>query len=161
MYSPCCPRKPAESSVPTGTCTECRLTAIPYLACMATVAAFNHLLPSIQAVEGGSIGSIHRNLDGSDDLGVMQVNTRWLPSLARYTGLREEVVRFHLIDSPCFSIPAGGAILRVYLDETHGDLMRAIGDYHFHTPMLNQAYQVQVMRSAFRLFVNPGPESQP
>jgi len=29
-----------------------------------------------------------------------------------------------------------------------GDLVRAIGDYHSHTPMLNQAYQVQVMRSA-------------
>jgi len=149
----------------TGSYARCRLMTIPYITCMAAVAAFNHLpprvLPSIQAVEGGSVGSIHRNVDGSDDLGVMQVNTRWLSPLARYTGLREEVVRFRLTDSPCFSIAAAGAILRVYLDETHGDLMLAIGDYHSHTPMLNQAYQVQVMRSAFRLFVNHGPESRP
>ena len=143
----------------------CRLMAIPYLVCMAAVAAFNHLpprvLPSIQAVEGGSIGSVNRNLDGSEDLGLMQVNTRWLPPLARYTGLGEGVVRFRLIALPCFGIAAAGAILRVYLDETHGDLMQAIGDYHSHTPVLNQAYQAQVMRSAFRLFVNPRPGPRP
>jgi len=136
-----------------------RLMAIPYLACMAAVAAFNHLpprvLPSIQAVEGGSIGSIHRNLDGSEDLGPMQVNTRWLLPLSRYTGLDERVVRFRLIALPCFSIAAAGAIMRVYLEETHGDLMQAIGDYHSHTPALNKAYQALVMRSAFRLFVDP------
>ena len=143
----------------------CSLMAIPYLACMVAVAAFNHLpprvLPSIQAVEGGSIGSVHRNQDGSEDLGVMQVNTRWVPPLARYTGLGEEVIRFRLIASPCFNIAAAGAILRVYLDEAHGDLMQAIGDYHSHTPALNVAYQAQVMRSAFKLFVHPGPGSQP
>jgi len=139
--------------------------AIPYLACMAAVAAFNHLpprvLPSIQAVEGGSIGSVHRNADESEDLGLMQVNTRWVPPLARYTGLGEEVVRLRLIALPCFSIAAAGAILRVYLDETHGNLMLAIGDYHSHTPALNQAYQAQVLRSALRLFVNPQPRPRP
>ena len=135
--------------------------AIPYLACMAAVAAFNHLpprvLPSIQAVEGGSLGSVHRNLDGSEDLGFMQVNTRWVGPLARYTGLGEGVVRFRLIALPCFNIAAAGAILRVYLNETHGDLMQAIGDYHSHTAALNQAYQAQVMRSATKLFVHRGP----
>jgi hypothetical protein len=141
-----------------------RLMAIPYLACMAAVAAFNHLpprvLPSIQAVEGGGVGSIHRNLDGSEDLGLMQVNTRWVPALARYTGLGEGVVRFRLMALPCFGIAAAGAILRIYLDETRGDLMQAIGDYHSHTPALNQAYQAQVMRSAFRLFVYPRPPTR-
>jgi hypothetical protein len=61
---------------------------VPFLACMASVAAFYHLpprvLPAIQAVEGGSIGAIHQNRDGSQDLGVMQVNTRWV--LARSCG---------------------------------------------------------------------------
>ena len=135
--------------------------AIPYLACMAAVAAFNQLpprvLPSIQAVEGGEPGMIHRNRDGSEDLGLMQVNTRWLGPLARYTGLTESAVRFRLIEWPCYNIAAAGAILRVYLNETHGDLMRAIGDYHSHTPALSQAYQEQVMRSAYRLFITMGP----
>ncbi len=135
--------------------------AIPYLACMAAVAAFNQLpprvLPSIQAVEGGALGTVHGNPDGSEDLGLMQVNTRWLGPLARYTGLSESAVRFRLVEWPCYNIAAAGAILRVYLNEAHGDLMDAIGDYHSHTPALNQAYQEQVMRSAYRLFVTAGP----
>jgi hypothetical protein len=135
--------------------------AIPYLACMAAVAAFNQLpprvLPSIQAVEGGALGTVHRNPDGSEDLGLMQVNTRWLGPLARYTGLSESNLRFRLIEWPCYNIAAAGAILRVYLDEAHGDLMLAIGFYHSHTPALNQAYQEQVMRSAYRLFVTTRP----
>jgi hypothetical protein len=145
--------------LPTGPhFAACRLMAIPYLACMAAVAAFNHLpprvLPSIQAVEGGSVGAVHRNPDGSEDLGPMQVNTRWVRPLARYTGLGEEAVRLRLIALPCFNIAAAGAIMRVYLDEAHGDLMQAVGNYHSHTPVLNQEYQAQVLRSAVRLFVH-------
>jgi hypothetical protein len=130
--------------------------AIPYLACMALVASFYHLpprvLPSIQMVEAGGIGLAHPNSDGSDDLGVMQVNTRWLAPLARYTALSANVVQFRLLNDPCFNIAAAGAIMRVYLDEEHGDLMRAVGDYHSHTPGLNQAYQMRVIGAAWRLF---------
>ena len=128
---------------------------------MAATAAFYGLpprvLPSIHAVEGGSVGSVHANSDGSEDLGVMQVNTRWIPALARYSGLGEDAVRLRLIVVPCFNIAAAGAILRVYLDEAHGDLMQAVGCYHSHTPALNQAYQAQVLRSAVKLFVRPEP----
>jgi hypothetical protein len=59
---------------------------IPYLACMALVASLYGLpprvLPSIQAVEGGRLGTVHQNRNGSEDLGVMQVNTLLLPALA-------------------------------------------------------------------------------
>ncbi len=65
---------------------------VPFLACMALVASVYHLpprvLPSIQAVEGGWAGAVIRNGDGSDDLGVMQVNTQWLAVLARRAGCR-------------------------------------------------------------------------
>ena len=135
--------------------------AIPYLAYMAATAAFYGLpprvLPSIQAVEGGGLGSVHLNSDRSEDLGVMQVNTRWIPALARYTGLGEDAVRRRLIAVPWFNIAAAGAILRVYLNEAHGDLMQAVGSYHSHTPVLNQAYQAQVLHSAVKLFVHPEP----
>lgn len=130
--------------------------AVPYLACMALVASIYHLpprvLPAIQKVEGGVAGSISHNTDGSDDFGVMQVNSRWLPTLADYTGLTRETVRARLISRPCFNIAAGGAILRTYLDETHGDLMLAIGNYHSHTRTLNQDYQAKVMSSAAFMF---------
>ena len=68
-----------------------RLMAVPFLACMALVAQMYSLpprvLPSIQAVEGGAPALSHLNRDGSEDLGVMQVNTLWIPRLVRYTGL--------------------------------------------------------------------------
>jgi hypothetical protein len=133
--------------------------AVPYLACMAFIAGINHLpprvLPSIQGVEGGAPGVIHRNTDGSEDLGVMQINTRWLPALSGYFQLPVTQVRAHLLATPCFNIAAAGAVLRHYLDETQGDLMLAIGDYHSHTPPLNQDYQVKVVRSATVLFGRP------
>ncbi|MBS0561863.1 MAG: lytic transglycosylase domain-containing protein [Proteobacteria bacterium] len=129
---------------------------VPFLACMAFVASVNHLpprvLPSIQAVEGGAVGTVHRNTDGSDDLGVMQINTRWLPALATYFGMSQEAVRANLIHAPCFNIAAAGAVLRYYLNEAKGDLMLAIGYYHSHTMPLNLDYRARVVRSAAALF---------
>ncbi|MGH7041690.1 MAG: lytic transglycosylase domain-containing protein, partial [Acetobacteraceae bacterium] len=126
--------------------------AIPFLACMAAVAAFYQLpprvLPSIQAVEGGRPALVHRDANGTDDLGVMQVNTRWIAPLARYTGLTGPAVRARLLDDPCFNIAAAGAIMRTSLNQEHGDLMRAVGDYHSHTTELNRLYQAQVAAAA-------------
>ncbi len=130
--------------------------AVPYLACMALVAQVYGLpprvLPSIQAVEGGAPGVMHRNTDGSADLGVMQINTRWLPALSRYTRLDPAEVRDRLLRQSCFNIAAAGLVLRTYLDKTRGDLMQAVGDYHSHTPLLNQEYQAKVRGAAAAMF---------
>lgn len=130
--------------------------SIPLLACMASVAAFYHLpprvLPSIQAVEGGSVGVVHVNTDGSQDLGVMQVNTRWVVKLAAAIRVAPDDARARLINDGCFNVAVAGAIVRTYLDEAHGNLMLAVGYYHSHTPMLNLDYQVKVLASADRLF---------
>ena len=138
--------------------------AIPFLTCMALVASFYHLpprvLPAIHSVEGGVPGSVSHNADGSDDLGVMQVNTQWLMPLAQVSRLPTEEVRRRLVVEPCFNIAAAGLIMRSYLAETHGDLMRAVGDYHSHTPVRNLAYQTRVVAAARRLFAPVGPTTQ-
>jgi len=130
--------------------------SIPLLACMATVAAYYHLpprvLPSIHAVEGGAIGVVHKNSDGSQDLGIMQVNTRWVTSLAQVAQIAPDAVRLRLIQDGCFNIAAAGAIMRYYLNEAQGNLMLAIGYYHSHTPGINVEYQNKVLASAYRLF---------
>ena len=94
---------------------------IPYLACMAAAASFYALpprvLPAIQQVEGGRIGTVAADSDGTSDLGVMQVNTRWLAPLAGITRLTEAEVRARLILDPCFNIAAAAAILRTYRAE--------------------------------------------
>ncbi len=132
---------------------------VPYLACMTLVASLYHLpprvLPAIQGVEGGRPGIAHRNADGTLDLGVMQINTRWLEPLQRYTHSPGAVVFRRLLDEPCYNIAAAGAIMRTYVDAAHGDLMRAVGDYHSHTLELNLAYRLQVMHAARLLFEKP------
>jgi hypothetical protein len=139
--------------------------AIPYLACMALVAAVYHLpprvLPSIQAVEGGTVGNVSQNLDGSADLGVMQVNTLWLSGLARVARLSRDETQRRLVFDACFNIAAAGLIMRVYLDETRGDLLQAVGDYHSHTPVRNRGYQAKVLAAARRLFVRGAAQPYP
>ncbi|MGH7211698.1 MAG: lytic transglycosylase domain-containing protein, partial [Acetobacteraceae bacterium] len=129
-------------------------------ACMAAAASCYALpprvLPAIQQVEGGRIGTVAADPDGTSDLGVMQVNTRWLAPLAGITRLTEAEVRARLILDPCFNIAAAAAILRTYRAESHGDLMAAIGDYHSHTPALNLAYRQAVVRAAELLFGGSG-----
>lgn len=131
---------------------------VRFLACMALVAHLYALpprvLPSIQHVEGGNAGVVRADANGTEDLGVMQVNTIWLHPLSVYSGFAEDVVYRRLINDPCFNIAAAGAIMRSYLNEAHGDLLKAVGYYHSHTAMLSEAYQQQVLRAARQLFQN-------
>jgi hypothetical protein len=128
---------------------------IPFYACMIAAATAYHLpvhaLPAIQAAEGGYIGAVSPNRDGSHDLGLMQVNTRWVQPLAQSTDLPPRTVAVRLIYSPCFNIVCAAAILRGYIVETHGNVWQAIGDYHSHTPGLNTAYRFRVLEEAMRL----------
>jgi hypothetical protein len=134
------------------------MMSVPFLTCMAMVANFYNLpprvLPSIQAVEGGQVGIVSHNADGSDDLGVMQVNTRWIEPVARHTRQSQQIVRVRLIDDGCFNIAVAGAIMRSYLNEARGDLMLAVGYYHSHSPARNLAYQSSVLTSATHLFAS-------
>ena len=129
---------------------------VPFLSCMALVAQIYTLpprvLPAIQHVEGGQPGLVRANTNGTQDLGIMQINTIWLPYLSGYTHLPQAEVRGRLLTRACFNIAAAGLIMRIYLDETAGDLLRAVGNYHSHTTHLNQNYQTKVLRSATLLF---------
>jgi hypothetical protein len=129
---------------------------IAYLKCMLVVAATvglpPRILPTIQAIEGGTVGAVHINANDTADLGVMQVNSIWVPALAARAHLTESQTRERLIDDPCFNIAAAALILRTYLVESHGVWLSAIGDYHSHTPPLNIAYVKLAERTAKRLF---------
>jgi hypothetical protein len=130
--------------------------AIPFLACMLAVAAELHLpprvLPAIQAVEAGQVGMARGNANGSEDLGLMQVNSLWVPVLSRLTGRQQGSLRDRLVNDGCFNIAIAGAIVRFYLRETPGDLLAAVGNYHSHTPIRHQAYQEKVVSAAIKMF---------
>ncbi len=129
---------------------------VPFFKCMLVVAATTGLpprvLPVIQSIEGGQIGMVRQDTNGTADLGVMQVNTIWIPELAARAGLGTAQTRQLLIEDPCFNIAASALILRTYLVQTNGQLIAAIGDYHSHTPALNSAYAALAETKARALF---------
>jgi hypothetical protein len=134
--------------------------ATAYLACMMQAAnAYGlppRVLPSIQAVEGGAPGLVHRNANGSSDFGVMQVNTVWLGPLAADSHRTPEDVQDRLTNDACFNIYAAALILGTYLHEAQGDLsdrvLEAVGNYHSHTKLLNLAYRSHVVAVAQAMF---------
>ena len=133
----------------------------PLVACMTAVATFYHLppqaLPAIHVVENGRAGMVRHNHNGTDDLGAMQINTLWLPALAHGTGMSTGQLRRALIHENCFNIAVAGAILRIYLHEAGGDLIKAIGLYHSHTPMLAERFQQRVLSTLFSKAFLPTP----
>jgi hypothetical protein len=132
---------------------------VPFLTCMAAVASFYQLpprvLPSIQATEGGQVGMVSHNPNGTDDLGLMQVNTSWVQPIAARSGMSEQEVRDRLVNDGCYNIAVAGLILRGCLNETRGNLMRAVGYYHSHAPARGQAYRVRMINSALALYFPP------
>jgi hypothetical protein len=135
---------------------------LPYLACMLAAAQYYHLpprvLPSIHVVEGGFPGAIHPNRDGSDDLGVMQINTRWVTPLTAYINrqpgshMAPAAVHDRLVADPCFNISAAALIVQTEWTNAGRDWLRAVGNYHSHTPPLHDAYLARVMDAAKALF---------
>lgn len=82
------------------------------------------LIRSILDVEGGGYGVDAKNRDGSDDMGWMQVNSRWLATFAPY-GITRQI----LLTDACLNIQVGSWILRhYYLREA--DWNRAIRSYN-------------------------------
>lgn len=73
------------------------------------------LLDAIVWQEGGTDGVGERDPDGSYDLGLAQINTRWLPVFARY-GITERT----LLDNPCENLYAAAYVLDTYVQHFGG-----------------------------------------
>ena len=81
----------------------------------------------------------------------MQINTLWVAPLAQRIRQSQNAIRQRLLGEPCFNIAAAGAIMRIYLNETNGNLQRAIGNYHSHSPVRHNAYRLKVLDATGRL----------
>lgn len=89
------------------------------------------VLRALQAQEGGKIGTISRNDNGSFDLGPMQINTINLPEIKRafpFLSWR------HIVYEPCINIMIGAWFLRKKIDNRNGNVWEGVGDYHSRTP---------------------------
>ena len=127
----------------------------PLLACMAAVASFYHLpphaLPSFHAAEGGKVGLVSHNTNGTEDYGYMQVNSLWVQPLADRAKMAPQEVRDRLVNDGCYNIAVAGMILRGMIQEAHGNLGRAMGYYHSHNASRSQTYRVRVINSTLAM----------
>ena len=80
---------------------------------------------------------IHRNSDGSTDYGLMQINSRNLPSL----GLTQQRAM-----APCTNILAGARLYRRAI-KRYGNTWTAVGAYHSTTPLLRQRYALDIQQN--------------
>lgn len=103
------------------------------------------LLTGIYKAEGGKIGQEVPNKNGSYDLGPMQINTVWLPELARKWGVSQEVARKQVRDDPCTNVNVAAWILRTHIDETKS-LSQALQHYHSKTPRYGTKYKDRVLK---------------
>jgi soluble lytic murein transglycosylase-like protein len=80
------------------------------------------------------------NANGSYDIGVMQINSGWLSSLAKH-GISQGDLR-----EACTNIHVGAWILASNI-KTHGPTWKAIGAYNATTPAKQLAYVYKVQRN--------------
>lgn len=94
---------------------------------------------SVIATEGGNIGVVRQNKNGTSDYGPMQVNSSWLPTIRKY-GYTPELLR----DDPCVNVMAGAWILSTKITQSN-DYWSGVANYHSVTPTLNSRYKIKVL----------------
>lgn len=103
------------------------------------------VLMGIYQVERGSIGQeVGPNGNGTYDLGPMQINTVWLPELAKKWGVSENTARRWVRDDACTNVGVSAWILRNHYNNS-GDIKTAIAHYHSRTEKFGVPYKGRVI----------------
>ena len=99
------------------------------------------LLYAISRVESGNKANIisAANTNGTYDIGVMQINSAWLPNLRTY-GITREV----LLSDPCKNVNIGAWILSTSIAK-YGYNWRGIGAYNAFTDSKRMIYARRVV----------------
>lgn len=118
--------------------------ALPAQACWEDAAnryqVSSALLYAIARTESGlNPQAIGRNTNGSRDIGLMQINSAWLPTLASH-GIGERDLY-----EPCTNIHVGAWILAGNVSRL-GYTWEAVGAYNAASPALRRSYVEKVRR---------------
>jgi soluble lytic murein transglycosylase-like protein len=121
------------------------LAAVTAHACWEAAAARHGvnpwLLVAIARTESGlNPAAVNRNANGSRDIGLMQINSSWLPLLRRH-GISEQ----QLYD-PCTSIHVGAWVLAQNMRRM-GNSWEAVGAYNARDPERRLRYAQKVYRN--------------
>ncbi|CAR51664.1 MULTISPECIES: transglycosylase SLT domain-containing protein [Burkholderia] len=121
---------------------SCALCGVARADCLDDAAAFQHvsvsLMRGIAQVESGmNPNAVNTNTNGTVDIGLMQINSTWLPTLAR-----EGITRESLFDA-CTNAYVGAWILSQNIRQL-GPNWNAIGAYNSASPDKRLAYARKV-----------------
>jgi hypothetical protein len=129
------------------------------IACMKAVAA-SYGVPEIDLwallmQEGGRVGQVSHNTNGTVDIGPFQVNSIWVPTFARIWNLSGSDATFETLrDNACWNAAAGASIYALSLKNAH-DRRTALGRYHSATPSLAAKYLAQLDKRFAQLQRDP------
>ena len=114
------------------------------LACINQAAVQYHIhaamIISVIKTENGRNGQAVKNKNGTYDLGVMQINSSWLPKLQN-KGITSEQVK----TDPCVNVSVGAWILAQGI--ANGEGWKGIGNYHSYTEKHNAGYREKVRKT--------------
>ncbi|EER0880466.1 lytic transglycosylase domain-containing protein [Escherichia coli] len=119
---------------------------IPLSICLLAASQANDVSPklliSVIAVEGGVSGVASINKNGTEDLGIMQINTgTWLKLVSdSFFNGNNEKAYMKLRDDGCFNIYVGAWILGRAIRMEGGDIWQGVGRYHSVTYRHKQKY---------------------
>lgn len=125
----------------------------PAVACWDDVASWYgvnvHLLYAIAKTESSfNPNAMNRNKNGTYDVGLMQINSTWLPTLRKYG-----VTEAHLKD-PCTNLQVGAWILSHNMARM-GTTWEAVGAYNARNPQLRIKYAQKVYKNIPREHLMP------
>jgi hypothetical protein len=133
--------------------------------CLFAAAAVYQLPPAVLVillnVEGGTLGEISPDSNGTVDIGPMQVNDIWLPRLARHWHASIPDTYLALRDNFCANMDGGAWILRQALNDSHGDFWLGVAGYHSGNPHYQSSYLRKVLSEAMLLEASAAQQNDP
>ncbi|MFY9288028.1 MAG: lytic transglycosylase domain-containing protein [Alphaproteobacteria bacterium] len=130
------------------------ITAQALAACLLMAANTYQVPPAIMIgimeIEGGRVGqAVGPNFNGSYDLGPMQVNTLWVPKLAKIWKVNDKTAYTWLKDDGCVNVHVSAWILQQKIKNT-GSYYGGISHYHSATPGIGSRYAAKVVAAMDR-----------
>ena len=95
------------------------------------------IIQTVVDIEGGKIGTVRKNTNGTYDLGVMQLNT------VNFNKIKKRfpnTTYLDLILKPCVNIYVGSWFLSESIKNANNDMPKGVGNYHSKTPSVHAKY---------------------